>query len=56
MRGPKIAVIAIIVTLLAGFIYMAKVSIATVEAGGQTNTRARQLNEALRETEEALGR
>jgi len=56
VRGPKIAVIAIIVALLAAFVYMAKVSIQTVEAKGQTSSRARQLNDALRETENVLGR
>lgn len=55
MRAPKIAVIAIIVTLLAAFVYMAKVSVQTVEAEGQTSSRARQLNDALRETENVLG-
>ena len=56
MRGPKIMIAVAVAAMLAAFAYVARVSIRTAQAGGQSGERAGQINDAFRQAEDALGK
>ena len=56
MRSRKIMIAVAVAAMLAAFAYIARISIRTAAAGGRSGERARQINDAFRQAEDALGK